>query len=609
MRRMWIPAAILVFVFANCSGAGESSARKNDTTSIAAYGATGNGRFFIEELDVTPLAGEGKSLVAYNGPDQEVFAPDHVGNVFCVWRNTKAPSAYPEDTGYNYFPSLVTSVICTVTDHVDGRTVKVDYVYNGGDPDSPRATVKQSGYVGQNVRPILKKAFEDPDRPETLVFEDDRIYITKGYPNIDYAADKSLVVRRSNTGKTPPILYLAIDDPFDSTRHASGNSGSNARHNFGSETFFDLSEFGDHGVLFDGVDILPPVFRQPTAQQARMSDYFFVDRKSYNLGQNSRTCEIRDSNTFRLRDMIVARLGHDLEGASHNMPQFGRCLAGGKEGDRGDGVLDVLAYTTYRLRNTPWVAWQVHNLKARCRAGVLFEALNDHFDTKGPIPIQEDETLKKGRYDDVPTQLNHGGRNDDHLLMTLNSDNFNFYMVANQDWTGGTGHNNIPHNTFYANVGGDDETWFHYGNKADFHAFYGSKGAGNPDLLMDGTRVATFNRIPLAGDVIPKARGVSYYCGKITKIDGRVVSVSGDLSKAPFQEGDYGGNGVHHSRFRIDAIDRENNRLTMQKTEGAHEHWSLAEGHDFTVEMLQTPTEWRTIVPKFGWIGCMPFVE
>lgn len=485
-------------------------------TALSSYGAVGRGSLLVEEFTTTPLVGENKTLVTYTGAGADPFSAANVGDVFEVWRN-HLDTAFSE-AGKNYIPGIITSVLSNISDFIDGKNVKVDFVYNGGNMAAPETKTNVSGIFGQPIREILKTVGEDPSRENIITLERDGFYILNGFPSIELLKQINPIPTGAGS---PPILYIATSDAFDLNEQGQKANSQSFKDTYGDKNFFKLNNAGNNGVVFDGIDICPPVFTYPGIQDSPLYASLFIDSNSY-PNENNRACLIKNSNTFRIRDMIITKRGSDFSGATYNYPNLGLTFSGGITGDRGDGVLDVISYAKYGYHNTALEAFMVHNLKSKSVAGIIFEAINDGVT---PLKMQENLKVKVTGFNNIRLRFR---KEVDSITgatfayLESDTDGFNFYLAANQYWSGGARTNNSKSLSWQ--IGNDI---FTLGNLGDSMNIFGrtKQSYPKPNLFKTPTKVQMFNKFPEVGEVITRMEVYFYPLGRITDINGNFITV------------------------------------------------------------------------------------
>jgi hypothetical protein len=101
-----------------------------DGERIENYGAKPIYYPFYNQLLITPLPGESKTLITYTGLD-DAFTGFDTTLEFLMFRNNLNPSSVPSNVvNQNFYPNTVTARYGRISDLVDGKNVKIDVLLN-----------------------------------------------------------------------------------------------------------------------------------------------------------------------------------------------------------------------------------------------------------------------------------------------------------------------------------------------------------------------------------------------------------------------------------------------------------------------------------------------
>jgi hypothetical protein len=464
----------------------------NETVDFESFGANGNGQFFVNSLKTIPLQ-NGNTQIEYLG-QSDVFLNTNVNDVCCIFRSTRTPIDYPSN-GRNYFPGVITSVHSEVVEIIDGKNIIVNYLYNGGNLDSPQEATNLSGYVGFDNWQALVNMMQDGSRPETVLFKRNAFYITRGYPNTAIAKNTYL---KTETGVGEnAILYLAHDDAF-------GFGGF--VNNFHNTTFKGLPRFlkrdntmPNFDFIFENLDLCPPVFRMSGFQGFDLGDSLF----HFGFKQNSyhKTMGLISCNTKKISQLIELNNGVGFEDASNAMPDlFAQSYDCGLEGEI-NGKQDVVQHAVLKIHDTDYDGVSLSKYNYLRKAGIIY-------DFKGlskRIQISENFIPKAVAYRNVllffENEQDFSNTTNTHLLIEGLNDDFNWYMVSNQYFNGGL--NN--HRDKLVRVWIQDlEVNLILGNTDDWRPIYNGMTAINNYYYQPPTRVRSIHKIPEINDVISK---------------------------------------------------------------------------------------------------------
>jgi hypothetical protein len=471
-------------------------AKVRSSAAVEEFGVVGFRQDFFGTLTVTPFAadptvpgGAGHSRVTYNGRDNPF-------NQDWVKRNVQlaAYRIHKNDvhvTPEAYFPAILGSRYSRVVQVIDGKTLIVDFEYNGGKPDAPQVSREVSGYFFIDCAPALRNMVENPNRPDQFVFKAGSTYVIKGMPNIPFLAkgqhgDMHWV---SSDPKRRASLKISAEDAIG-YRPVGGRDAKPSQ--IPSGAFFELDTH-NHSIYLNRLDIIGPTYTAPVVQPQWRAVMF-----SYARGQCARTLEIRDCNTFAEKE------AHEASGAT--LPKGANWLApgitgivggGGIRGDRGDGVIDMLDYQRFNLIGSSWIAWCVHSIKNNDGAGNWITIDGEDLDEQGrPVNmVYEAQYVKRNRFPDVKVSF-HDFEGDGRARgVRIESDDFSWPMLFNQYWTGGTSTSLAEPTRMTI-----DGFTLYFGNNGDWRRELQKGGATRG--ICDASEAELFDRIPRVGDAI-----------------------------------------------------------------------------------------------------------
>lgn len=460
---------------------------------VEEFGVKGFRRDFFGTLTVTPFAadpaiteGAGHSRVTCSGPDK-AFDPSWPAESveFVAYRVHKNPA---EVTAEAFFPAVIGCRYSKVVRVIDDHNLIVNFEYNGGSPAAPKTSEKVSGYFFIDCAPALRKMVEAPDRPETFVFESGRQYVVKGMPNIPFLAKGQAGDMRwtSSLPQTRAAIKISAEDAI-SFRERNKPSA------IPDGTFFQLNAH-DHSIFLDNLDIIGPTYTVPTVEGAWDGVMF-----AYANGQCARTLEIRNCNTFAEKMDYAQRKIALPDGATWVAPGItGIVGGGGKRGDRGDGVVDMLDYQRFNLIRSTWVARDIHSIKNNDGAGNWITIDGVDLDEKGmPVHMVYEATyVKRNRFDGVMVSFHNFDGPGARRGVRIESNDFSWRMLTNQYWTGGTS----TSSTAPCEIEVSGVNLF-FGNNGDWRRE--SKDPRPGGGYINASEALLFERIPQVGDRVP----------------------------------------------------------------------------------------------------------
>ncbi len=360
-------------------GAGQPAATARP---LEAYGAE---PFYSEDrfygtLTITPLPEEGKSLLTYTGADQpfdDSWAAKKVE--FVAFRCHRNPPVYPSNgvTNGNYFPGLTSCRYSRVTEVMDGRNLKVDFVYNGGDVERPRAVTNAYGYFFVDCRAAFARAFAAEEPATRFVLQDGKTYVCKG--GWDTMVGKNIAVQAE--GKA--AIKFSLEDAFlvgERMEDANTITPDRASYpvTFGSNRFFSFADNTRFDVRFENIDLLPPHYTPPDAGlNAGGCGPFFAHQSAADYGTNLQgrwICGKRElvncDNQAEARK--YARVPFPGE------PWFfgGPLCISNNGGKLTEDSSDIAFYQEFNFVDVEWFGCEPMGLRSVNRAGNIFRHLN-----------------------------------------------------------------------------------------------------------------------------------------------------------------------------------------------------------------------------------------
>ncbi len=491
---------------------------------VEEFGVRGFRRDYFGALTVTPFSadrtiaeGPGHSRVTRAG-EGEPFDPAWVeeGVEFVAYRIHKNPV---EATPEGFFPAVLGGRYARVVRVADDRNLIVNFEYNGGVPDAPRVSERASGYFFVDCAPALRKMVVAPDRPDVFLFESGRCYVIKGMPNIPFLAReqaRDMRWRSTEPGKRARIK-LSAEDAF--ARRARGATA------LPSGAFFSLDAH-DRSLFLEDIDIIGPTYAVPVVEEAWDGVMF-----AFLNGPCARTLEIRNCNTFAEKEEVERDARALPPGATWVAPAVtGIVGGGGRRGDRGDGVVDIVGYQRFNLIRSTWIARGIHSIKNNDGAGnwITIDGVDTAADGSPVHRVYEAMYVKRNRFENVRVSFHNFEGAGARRGVRAESPDFSWLMLTNQYWTGGTSTSSAEPTVL------DVDTFrLYFGNNGDWR-----REAGRPDGsggYLNAAEATLFDRIPLPGDRIPleraaegawRAWGWGVQVGDVLTIAGRDAEVA-----------------------------------------------------------------------------------
>lgn len=461
-------------------------------TTLEAYGGKAFYRHFFGTIDYTPL-GDGTTRLTYTGTG-DAFNDDFKDMWMESSRCHKNASTYPEGNdlaGIRTFPGILAARYSEVVAVQDGKNLIVDFEYNGGNVEEPRPAAKQDAIFFFDNRAAMRACINDPNRPEVVVGKNGATYATLKLPE---ATLKKSIEFRNADGRldNPCRMKLFFSDGLK--LNAQGNAAGMG----GGLVFFH--ETNVTANVYFKWQFLPTIY-QVHSVDASPSMHIFVNKiKGHGMKFDSNTSAgekvFYNYNPYAERDEMKKALGFVRQGANFVLPIYGKCSGGGKV----DPVTnDIGVYNDYIIYGG-WQARTVQNLKCQDKkAGVRFKVFGKSPAERGDL-IERVKGVKGTAYPNIRLRWV------DNRTIEQDMDDWNWYFVANQYWTGGMkvaastfGQVNTPHGVIKA------------GNFADWSIEAGTiANDGIVDWSLKGLKgaemsvrtVRFFDRVPAAGDVI-----------------------------------------------------------------------------------------------------------
>ena len=455
---------------------------------VEAAGLVAFKKDFYGTLDVIPYSadptgieeGAGHSRVVI-AQGQGIFDKSWVeqGVEFVAFRIHKNPNVIAKEA---YFPGILGSRYAKVVRVIDASQLIVNFEYNGGSPDKPASSRQVSGYFFIDNTAALKRMVAQQSQSTVYLFQPGEAYVIKGMPNIVYA-DKP---------GAGDMWWLSADDNKRANLKISAEDAYATRGGaIPGGSFFQLGKY-DRSIYLDRINILGPTFVVPVLQLQWEGTFF-----TYTQGQVARTLEIRNCNTLAEKLEAGDKVNLLPAGASWLAPDFVYSAGGGRRGDRGDGVIDMVGYQRFHLLRSTWISWGIASLKNNDGAGNWLVIDGEEVDEQGqPIHmVYEAKFIKRNQFDNVSLSFHDGKEGDARRVVRVESNDFSWPMVENLYWN--TGLSTAAADFLQIEVEGfklrfaNNGSWRRELNKPD--AYHG---------VINAAEARLFNRIPRKGDVM-----------------------------------------------------------------------------------------------------------
>lgn len=465
-------------------------------SQVEHYGVIGFKKDFNGTLTVTPFscdktitAGAGHSRITYTGKN-DVFTPDWVkqGVEFVAYRIHKNPVKISSE---GFFPGIVGSRYSRVVRVIDGKNLIVNFEYNGGSREKARISTKVYGYFFIDCSDALRKMVADRSRPEKLIFQAGRTYVTKGMPNIPFHASQQSRNMHWVSSDASKKARIKISSEDTITRTSQNRIIPNCQIPDGA--FFKLDTH-DYSLYLNRIDIIGPTYSVPSVQERTRRVMY-----DYGRGECVRTLEIKNCDTTAEKKEYAANKIKLPKGASWLAPQItGIIGGGGRKGDRGDGVIDIIGYQRFNLIRSTWIALEIHSIKNNDGAGnwITIDGIDTDKDGMPVHQVYEADFMKRTRFPDIQISFHDldvkGGRG---RGVRIASDDFAWDMIANQYWTGGT--STSAQLDMVLEVDGFKLA---FGNNGDWRRELNEPGGYYG--YLNAIEILIFDRIPRKGDTV-----------------------------------------------------------------------------------------------------------
>jgi hypothetical protein len=473
-------------------------------------------------LDITPLPLEGKTEITYTGTG-DIFDAEFISNVasmeFVLFEGHLNPATFaPTNTvNGNYTPSTITSRYSFVTDIINGKKIKVGFVYNGGNSTTPQSQISKSGYFFINNRLAFRAAFNNNNTRDTkIVLKSGKTYVTKGGWNS--TVTKDLLLTKDNTSSAKPAIKISMEDAFSVP--ATDNS-FNAT--FGSDYFFLLTSASNNGmnITIENIDILPSHMTQPSAQYS--NDYINTPFFShlYNSVEFERwgTSKVVNSNGLKEKEYLDLNPATFITPPAFVLPQFAFSNNGGK---LNPGQTDIEEYQYFILERSKWQCVGFHNLKFQKVNGNYLKLLGTSTDRNFINISLLNDNLGSPTYD---IKIEDDGTGKFRKLKTTS--NKSFYILANQYWYGNaivtSGSYTGGRLQWFTVVNGGETFYFYPPNQHAVQQGYGGT-YGSILTIASGDEIRMYEEVPIAGVTTIAINNTS---GTNRKVDNTTFDIYG----------------------------------------------------------------------------------
>ncbi len=472
----------------------------DDYDTLEAYGGKSFYKTFWGQLTYEPVDSE-RCKVIFQG-DSNVFNTEFVGCWLEPSRIHKCPKDYP-NAGRNYFPNALATVYSRVIEVLDGKTLLVDFAYNGKNLNSPQTIRNQDGIFFFDNKLALQSWASSTKRKNTIKARAGNVYGVLGIPEIKAKENSTFNFFQIGEG-VPPAIHCMMSDAFNGDPNGQGlvTPGSFSETFGNNGVFFRLPGRGRVDVDFQW-QFIPPTYSQRVVQYGSPGGTFFND--SDPNSQQYGLKRVQNFDQFRIRNEMSTALGFVREGVSFSMPNQGYCIGGGKH----DGK-DVEEFCTYRFEGD-WISKNPNNMKARRNGGLRIEWVGESKDNPGRFI--EMESLKPSRFNDLKMRfLSNRG-------LEVDSDSFTWLHLASQEWTGGTSTGSELTSIIIENhrIG--------LSTNGDFWLVNGEGDLKGRSFTTD--RINLFDKVPRVGDIISQNLNDHSSNGIIGKKSKRVFEVWG----------------------------------------------------------------------------------
>ncbi len=361
--------AFLVVVFVTVMGAAATPWMTLEQYGGEAYYKRFDGLLIFVPHSAAPTIVEGLELpegrhytrIHYTGP-QPVFDDRDLGKSFCglfAHKNPGVPDAQHPDL---FYPNIVGSRYAKVVRVLDGKTIVVDFEFNGGDLETPRIVENRKGYI----------FFDNSDAWAALVADFARPENTRTEIRL---REHTLTDALQTTYAVPQ--YSMTDLPAKPLTLWTGTA-KKARVKFGIEDYFQWDRVGDlryrqdaylfristndHNLVIHNIAWIPP--------HRTVSENFPITRGFFGTAAGIGPCEriIAIINNTALDEQREIQVGSGLTEERIRGLGVGFVYSGGTY--QGEGLTeDVAGYQYVLLKNYEHTANSLIDLKASSGAG------------------------------------------------------------------------------------------------------------------------------------------------------------------------------------------------------------------------------------------------
>lgn len=472
-----------------------------DSNRLEEFGGDSFYRPFWGKLTYKMLSSD-RSLVTYQG-GEDVFTAEFVGKWLEPSRVHRCSPEFPHK-GRNYFPGALAVVYSRVVEVIDGKNLIVDFGYNGGSKEGIALNLAdQDGIFFFDNKLALQSWSQSAFRKQALIANSGQIYACLGFPNLEVKEGNSLIFKWSGAGVRPAI-HVMLSDGFTGDQHGTGETMPDSfKETFGeSLKFFDLPGSGRVDIDFDW-QLIPPTYSQKVVQYGSPHGVIFFDGAPLSTQYGLK--RFANFDQHRIKNQMEASLGFVRPGVTFSMPNQGYCNGGGIH----DGH-DITEFCTYRFEGD-WFSKDPNNMKARTSGGLRLEWIG-HSDDR-PGRFIELESQKASLFEQLKFRFLANNE------LEVDSDDFTWYHLACQEWTGGISTNSEF--TFIEVEGAR----IPLSSNGDFWLVYGD---GNLNARsFHPKKVKLFDRIPSVGDVIRRDAQNPENCSLIGKISDNQFEIWG----------------------------------------------------------------------------------
>lgn len=489
------------------SSSGNVLTPTDEFNTLEEFGGNSFYRTFWGDLTYQPIDAQ-TSLVTYQG-SQDVFDLTFVGKWLEPSRIHKCSADFPIQ-GRNYFPSALAVVYSRVLEVRDGKSLIVDFPYNGGSTAGPKSSTNQDGTFFFDNKFAIESWGASSQRKPLLMANSGQVFACLGIPKIPIGPDSQLNFKQVGSGERPAI-HLMLSDGFNGDEHGTGVGISDSfKETFGENSkLFDLPGHGRVDIDFDW-QLIPPTYAQKVVQYGVPQGVIFFDGATLSTQYGLK--RFSNFDQFRIKNEMTKALGFTRPGVTCSMPNQGYCNGGGIH----DGS-DVKEFCTYRFEGD-WYSKDPNNMKARTSGGLKLEWIGKSKESPGRFI--ELESQKAYLFENLNMKFISNEE------VEVDNPDFTWYHLACQEWTGGV---STDYEFTYIEFEGR-KIWLN--SNGDFWLIYGD---GDLKCRSFGSRRARlFDKIPVPGDLIKRDTQTLRNCGII----GKISDVSFEIWGWAIQPGD-----------------------------------------------------------------------